>query len=183
MSGNSVNLNRTVAYPGFSEGEHSSYGGSTEQVFGEVGYRFSGTRWVVEPIANAAYTHVHQDSFHEQGGAAALLGFAQDDDLGTTTLGARSEIAPWVGIPLVARAFLGWRHAIGDINPATKLAFEAGSIPFTSQGAAVDRNALATEVGVDWRYSGALTLGVAYIGQVGQRDDDNGVKGRAEYKF
>ena len=70
-----------------------------------------------------------------------------------------------------------------DIDPASRLAFEAGSIPFTSQGAALDRNALATEAGLDWRFSGAVTLGIAYIGQVGPRDSDNGVKGRIEVKF
>ena len=98
-AGTSTRVDRTVAYPGFSEGEHSVYGGNTEQVFAELGYRFSGTRWVVEPIVNVAYTHVHLDSFHERGGAAALFGFAQDNDLGTTTLGARAEYAPFVGIP------------------------------------------------------------------------------------
>ena len=50
-------------------------------------------------------------------------------------------------------------------------------------GAALDRNALASEAGIDWRFSGAVTLGVAYIGQVGPRDSDNGVKGRMEVKF
>ena len=183
VAGNSVNATRTIAFSGTNEGERSSYGGNTEQIFGEVGYRFSGTTWVIEPIANAAYTHVHQDSFHERGGAAALFGFSQDSDVGATTLGARSEIAPFVGVPLGARAFLGWRHAFGDIDPATRLAFEASSIPFTSQGAAVDRDALASEIGLDWRYSGALTLGLAYTGQVGERDSDNGLKGRMEYKF
>ena len=183
VAGTSTTVNRTVAYPGFLEAEHSVYGGNTEQVFGEVGYRFSGTRWVVEPIANAAYIHVHQDGYRERGGAAALVGFGQDEDVGTTTLGARGEYAPFVGVPLVGRAFLGWRHAFGDVNPASRLAFEAGSIPFTSQGAALDRNALASEAGLDWRLSEAVTLGVAYIGQVGPRDIDNGVKGRMEVKF
>ena len=183
VAGTSTTVNRTVAYPGFLEAEHSVYGGNTEQVFGEVGYRFSGTRWVVEPIANAAYIHVHQDGYRERGGAVALVGFGQDEDVGTTTLGARGEYAPFVGVPLVGRAFLGWRHAFGDVNPASRLAFEAGSIPFTSQGAALDRNALASEAGLDWRLSEAVTLGVAYIGQVGPRDIDNGVKGRMEVKF
>ncbi len=179
----STDLNRNVSYPGFNEAEHSNYGGHTEQAFGEVGYRIAGPRYVFEPIFGAAYIHVHQDSFREQGGAAALLGFAQDDNLGTTTLGARGEIAPITGMPLVVRTFLGWRHTFGDINPISRLAFVAAPIPFTSQGAPIDTDVLAAEAGLDYRYSAAVSFGVSYVGQVGPRDYDHGVKGRIEYKF
>ena len=182
-SANSNDVRRTVAFPGFHEIEHSNYGGSTLQGFAEVGYRFASPRFVVEPVIDAAITHVHQDGYRETGGAAALTGAAQDNDVGTTTLGVRTEAAPFNGLPLVARAFLGWRHAFGDVNPVSKLAFVAGSVPFASSGAPIDTDALAAEAGLDWRYSSTLSLAISYMGQVGARDYDNGLKGRMEYKF
>ncbi len=183
VAGTSTALDRTVAFPGLNESEHSVYGGNIEQVFGEVGYRFTGTRWVVEPVGGAGYLHVHQDGYHERGGAAALAGAADDNDVGTTTLGTRAEYAPVAGVPLVGRVFLGWRHAFGDVNPVTTLAFEAGGGSFTEQGAPIDRDALAAEAGVDYAYSERVTLGLSYTGQIGERDQDNGAKGRFEVKF
>ncbi len=183
VADNSTSMTRAVVLPTLAESERSVYGGNTEQVQGEVGYRFSGTRWVAEPVADLGYVHVHQDDYRERGGAAALAGAAEDNDVGTSTLGARGEVAPVAGIPLVARAFLGWRHAFGDVSPTTTLAFETGSTPFTVAGAPIDRDALAAEAGLDWRYSEAVTLGASYVGQIGARDQDNGVKGRFEVRF
>ena len=183
FAGNSTHNQRVVAFPGFMESERASYGGTTVQGFGEVGYRIAAARYVIEPVVDAAITHTHQNGYRETGGAAALIGFAQDTTVGTTTLGVRGEAAPFNGLPLVARAFLGWQHAFGDISPVSKLAFEAGSIPFTSQGAPIQTDALAVEAGLDWRYSARLALALSYIGQVGSRDYDNGVKGRVEVKF
>ena len=181
--GNSTDTNRSILFPGFIDGAHTSYGGDTVQGFGEVGYRLGFARAVLEPVLQGAAIHIHQDGFSETGGVAALRGFGQDNDVQTTTLGVRGEIAPWSTLPVVARAFLGWRHAFGDANPAALLAFEAGSSAFSVTGAPIDRNALAAEAGLDWRASSALTLGVSYSGQVGDRAEDHAVKGKMEYRF
>ena len=153
------------------------------QGFGEIGYRFASPRLVFEPVVDGSVSYVHADAYREKGGAAALIGQAQDTTTESVTLGARGEAAPITGVPLVARAFLGWRHTFGDINPISRLAFAAGSLAFTSQGAPIDVDALAAEAGLDWRYNSSLTLAISYLGQVSAHDYDNGLKGRVEYKF
>ena len=181
--GNGTNINRTVSFPGFNETEHSSYSGETVQGFGELGYRIILPRGILEPVLDGAVIHVHQDAFHEAGGAAALLGLGQDTDVGTTTLGIRGEVAPFAAYPIVARGFLGWRHAFGDVVPTATQAFESGSPAFTVAGAPVARDAMAVEAGLDWRALSALTLGISYSGQVGGRANDEAVKGKMEYRF
>ncbi|MCW6507581.1 autotransporter outer membrane beta-barrel domain-containing protein [Lichenifustis flavocetrariae] len=181
--GTSTNASRSVVFPGYFESERSSSGGETGQAFGEIGYRFTTSTAVIEPTFNGAITHTHQDAYREKGGAAALVGAAQDVDVGSTVLGVRGELLPFGTLPLVARLFLGWQHTYGDINPAATLAFASGGVAFNSYGAPIDRNAVVGEVGLDWRASTALSLGLTYSGQAGERTTDNAVKGRVEYRF
>ena len=184
VSGQQTDAQRLVAFPGFIEQEKSSNGGMTVQGFGEIGYRYQVSRFVIEPIAGAAILHVEQDGFRERGGAAALAVAGQDNDLGTTTLGFRGEVAPFNGVPLVAHAFVGWQHLIGNVSPGTTLAFEAaGQNPFTVSGTPLDRDALVTEVALDYRVSAALDMGLSYAGTVGSIAVDHSIKGRVEYKF
>lgn len=183
FGGNSTNIRRTVAFPGFLDAERANYGGETVQGFGEIGYRFALSRTVIEPIAGFTAVHVHQDSFRERGGAAALLGFGHDTDVQTTTLGFRSEASPFANLPIVARLMLGWQHAFGDINPTAVVAFASGGDPFEVSGAPIDRDAAVAEVGVEYRASSALTVGLNYAGQVGDHAYDNSVRGRLDYRF
>jgi fibronectin-binding autotransporter adhesin len=181
--GTQTNATRTVAFPGFFETERSNNGGDTAQAFGEIGYRISTSTVVVEPIFNGAITHTHQDGYREKGGAAALIGAAQDVDVGSTVLGFRSEVLPFGTLPVVARVFLGWQHSYGDIDPAAILAFAAGGNAFSSYGAPLDRNAVVAEAGLDWRLTPAVSAGLTYFAQAGERNVDNAVKGRFEYRF
>ena len=175
---------RTVIFPGFSETERSSNDGYALQGFGEVGYRLSFSHFVLEPVAGAAIIHVHQDAFSEAGGAAALNGSAIDNDVETTALGIRGEVAPISGVPLVAHGFVGWQHAFGDVNPAAILAFESEPAnTFTVTGAPIDRDAAEVEASLDWRATSAFSFGLSYTGLVSANASDNAVKGRAEYRF
>jgi uncharacterized protein with beta-barrel porin domain len=42
---------------------------------------------------------------------------------------------------------------------------------------------LLTEVGLDYAATSAMTLGIAYSGQYGERASDNAIKGRLEFRF
>ena len=181
--GTSTSLRRTVAFPGFIDATRANYGGTIVQGFGELGYRFSLQRGFVEPVLQAAAIHLDQDRFREIGGAAALNGFARSTDVGTTTLGLKGEVALSETWPIVARGLIGYRHAFGDVNPKALLAFASGSTPFTVTGAPIDRDALATELGLDWRATQSVTLGLSYAGQYGARASDSAIRGRMEVKF
>ena len=181
--GTSTDTRRTVAFPGFNEAERARYGGDTALGFGEIGYRFAFPRSVIEPVIDGSVTNVHQDRYQERGGAAALVGASEDTLVGTTTLGFRGEITPFDGVRFVSRVFLGWQHSYGDVNPAATLAFASGSAAFNVYGTPLDRNAAVAETDFVWRTTDALSLSLAYTGQIGPRDHDNAVRGRAEYRF
>jgi outer membrane autotransporter protein len=141
------------------------------------------SRATLEPFVGAAAIHIHQDGFNELGGVAALSGFGQDFDLGTTTLGLRAE-STFIGpLPLTARALLGWRHAYGDVVPTALLAFQGPTQPFSVAGVPIDRDAFVTEVGLDYTATSSTTLGIAYSGQYGQRATDNAIKAHLDYRF
>ncbi|MCB5175667.1 autotransporter domain-containing protein [Microvirga lenta] len=178
-----LDLTRTISFPGFADRTSASYNGSTLQAFGELGYRLVWGGAAVEPFVGASVLRLHTDAFRENGGAAALTGYAQDHDLGTTTVGVRAEARIGAGMPLTLRGLLGWRHAYGDVEPSTLLAFAGGASPFTVGGVPVDRDALVAEAGLDWQASEAVSLGVSYQGQIGSRAQDHAVKGSFTWRF
>ena len=183
LGGTRTDLGRTVAFPGFLDATRASYGGTLVQGFGEAGYRIALGRGVVEPLFTAAAIHIGQDDFSESGGPAALVGSARGYDLETTTLGLRSEQALPGSAPLFAHAFLGWRHAFGDVRPGTLVSFASGSTPFAVEGVPVARDALSVQAGLDWRLREDVTVAGIYSGQVGARAEDHAVKGQVEYRF
>ncbi len=190
---NTTATSRQIIFPGFAESAISNYGGSTAQAFGEAGYRFamsgfnlaglSFSRAMLEPFLGAAAIHIRQEGFNETGGVAALSGFGQGYDLATTTLGLRGETTLAGPIPFTARALIGWRHAYGDVVPTALMAFQGGTQAFGIAGVPIDRDALLTEIGLDYAATSAMTLGIAYSGQYGGRATDNAIKGQLEFRF
>jgi fibronectin-binding autotransporter adhesin len=189
---NSTSTSRSVTFPGFAEALSSSNGGSTAQAVGEAGYRIelSGlnlaglgiTRIDVEPFAGAAAIRIHQNGFAENGGAAALIGFARDFDLETTTLGVRGELA-FATMPLTLKTMLGWRHAFGDVVPSTLLAFQGGAQGFSVAGVPIDRDAFVAEVGIDYAVTSSVRVGISSSTQIGNRASDYAFKGHIEVSF
>ncbi len=183
FGGTGTNITRSILFPGFVQQVRSNASGDVVQGFGEIGYRIPVSLGLLEPVFGGAAIHIDQGGFTEQGAGAALRGVARGYDLETTTLGVRGEFAPFGDLAIVGRGFLGWRHAFGDVNPTALLAFTAGSTPFAVAGAPLDRDALVSEAGLDYRATSAITLGVSYQGQIGARAEDHAVKGRFEVRF
>lgn len=176
-------VNRTVRFPGFADATSASYNGSTAQAFAEAGYHFDWEGAQLEPFIGASILRLHTNGFREEGGAAALNGYARDQDLATTTLGLRAETRLSQEIPLILNGLLGWRHAFGDVAPEALLAFAGGASTFTVAGVPVDRDALVAEAGLDWKASDAVSVGVAYSGQIGSRARDHALKGNLIWRF
>jgi outer membrane autotransporter protein len=80
-----------------------------------------------------------------------------------TTLGVHGSYA--LPSSLTARATLGWRYAFGDVTPMSSLAFQPGGAAFALAGSPIARNALVTELGVDYAIGPSATIGVTYSGQ------------------
>jgi outer membrane autotransporter protein len=178
-----IEVNRAIRFLGFSEQGGTSYDGWTAQAFAEVGYRMDLGPVQLEPFAGASVLRLHTDAFQEEGGAAALTGYAWDQDLATTTLGLRAEARLSAEVPLIARVLVGWRHAYGNVEPEALLAFSSGASVFTVAGVPIDRDALVAEAGLDWQASEAISLEVAYSGQIGSRAQEHALKGSFTWRF
>ncbi|EIM28651.1 autotransporter outer membrane beta-barrel domain-containing protein [Microvirga lotononidis] len=178
-----IDTQRQVQFPGFRDQLGASYGGWTAHAFGELGYRVDLNGAQVEPFIGASVLRLHTDAFQEKGGAAALTGYARDQDLATTTLGLRAEARLSDTVPLIVRGLVGWRHAYGDVEPEALLAFSGGASAFTAAGTPIDRNALVVEAGLDWWIAPDMTLGVAYAGQIESHAQEHALKGSFTWRF
>lgn len=179
-----LSASRTVVLPGFVNALSSDYSGNTAQVFGELAYGFAAGPTRIEPFAALSYVHLDLGAFTEAGGAAALTGASLTQDNTFTALGVRvSQSVALGGGTLTARGSLAWQYAFGDINPEATLAFASGSTPFTVSGAPIGRNAALMGVGLDYRVSSSLSVGIAYSGAFSDVGQDNAVNGRLSISF
>ncbi|EJO30192.1 autotransporter [Achromobacter marplatensis] len=169
-----VSTTRNVAVAGQQDKLTADYGASTGQLFTEVGYVWPvAERAQLEPFAGVAWSDTRTRGFQESGGLAALSGESNRNSLTTTTLGLRGKTAFSAGkTEGVLRAAAGWRHAFGDVESRTRLAFN-GSQPFTVSGAPLARDAAFTELGVDIAVSRSATIGITYSGQFGGGNREN----------
>lgn len=178
------NTNRSIAFPGFSDATHASYGSGTAQVFGEAGYHVDYGRASVEPFVGAFGLSIHTGGFSEGGGPAALTAAGRTYDFGATTLGIRGETPLFASMPLVLKGTLGWRHVFGDVTPDAQLAFaSAPGLPFTIQGAPIARDSAVVEVGLNWKVATNTTAGLFYSGELAGKTYDNAVRGKIEIAF
>ncbi|GLK84668.1 outer membrane autotransporter barrel domain-containing protein [Ancylobacter defluvii] len=174
---------RAVAIPGFSDQLNGDYDAGAFQAFGDVGYRLDVGTASFEPFAGLAYVSIDTDGFTEQGGAAALSAAGQDMETTFTTLGLRASTTMAFGTgEVVLSGALGWRHAFGDVVPASTLAF-AGSDNFTVAGVPIAEDAAVVEAGLDVNLSEAATLGLAYQGQFGDGVTQNGFNATLSVRF
>ncbi|WKW50520.1 autotransporter outer membrane beta-barrel domain-containing protein [Rhodomicrobium lacus] len=183
-----ISLSRGVAFTGYTDRLKADYQAVTGQVFGEVGYSLGAVATpagaiVVEPFAGLAFVNVHSDAFNESGGAAALAARSGDTGVGYSTLGVHlSRDFALGGSGLTAKGSFGWRHAFGDVTPTSTFAFSGGDA-FTVAGSPISRDVAFVEAGLGTAVSSNVTVGVSYVGQFGDRSDDNGVRGTVVWKF
>ncbi|MDR5781954.1 autotransporter-associated beta strand repeat-containing protein [Caballeronia sp. LZ065] len=183
-SWNHADTDRTIGFSGFNAKESSGETTKIGQVFGEVGYGFAAGPVAVEPFAALAYVNVSSDGF-EESGPAALKGDSDNQGITYSTLGAR---AAWRFYPgahgmLTARAMAGWRHAMGDTTPVSRVAFVAGGSGFDVTGVPIARDAAVVELGVDAAITKNLSFGVQYSGQYGGGAQDHTLTGNLQWKF
>ncbi|MGO3890185.1 MAG: autotransporter domain-containing protein [Paenalcaligenes sp.] len=147
----------------------ADYGGNTTQVFGELGYAMALSDSVtLEPFVGAGFSSLRTDSFTESGGDAALRGDAGRNNVTTTTLGLHARsVFDSAGALGQLHGTLGWRHAFGDVNPASTMSFVQGGKSFTTNGVPIAQDAAVVELGVNMEVSKRTTVGVIYGGQFG----------------
>jgi autotransporter-associated beta strand protein len=179
-----VSTTRSVSMPGFADSLFSSRLGGTGQVFGELGYKFAfDSGLIFEPFVNLAHASLYSGGFAERGGAAALSGGASH--LGSTqlTIGLRGETSFVLGdVQATARGMIGWRNALGTVDPSSTNAFSGGS-SFAVAGASLSHGGAVIEAGLDFNLSPNVDLGVAYDGQISSALQQHGIKANLSVKF
>ncbi len=180
-----VSTQRSTAGAGLDQTLKANYGSSTGQVFTELGYAVPlNDRVTLEPFVAANYSDLRTRGFSESGGDAALRGESSSNKVATTTLGLHAlttfESAGALGH---VHGTLGWRHAFGDLDPASTLSFVQGSESFTATGAPIARDAAVIELGVGIEVSKRTTVGVVYGGQFGQGNRQNSGTLDVRYRF
>lgn len=163
----SVSTLRNIDFTGFTDAVRADYHAYTAQVFGELAYEISMGDTRFEPFANVTFTDVRTSSFAERGGAAALSGSADQSAITFATFGTRAEREMSLAdMPAKLYGSLGWRHAFGDRDISSRMAFAGGDI-FTESGTVVDRDSLVVDAGFDIALSQQVSLALDYNGSFG----------------
>jgi autotransporter-associated beta strand protein len=178
VSWNDLNTSRQVTAVALGGQQTSSYADKTWQGFVEGARNFAFGPAALEPFANVAYVHVGGDV--SESGLAAISGSTSFNTT-YTTLGAHGSYILPAG--LTAQATLGWRYAFGDVTPMSTLAFQSGGAAFALAGSPIARNALITELGVNYAIGPSATIGIAYSGQYSSGANENSGKANLTLRF
>ena len=164
---NDISTDRRISFGPVSQRLTADYNSGTAQMFADVSWatRLEGIE--LRPFANLAYVDIRTDGFRETGGNAALSAASGSDGVTFSTLGLRwAADLPFDGLPVDVSGMFGWRHAFGDVTPATRFAF-TGGIPFEIEGVALARNTAVIEAGATARLSKTARLSLSYAGEFG----------------
>ena len=177
-----IDTQRSIAFTGFADATRAGYDVKTAQVFGELGWKMPTASGALEPFIGLALVNLRTEGFAETGGAAALNAGKSTDRTSFSTLGIRGTTAMDAGLKTALSGLLGWRHAFGDTDLGRTVGL-AGQPGFEVAGVPVAKDALVMEGGIDLTLRRDLTVGLAYVGQVGSQIVDHGVRAKLLWKF
>ena len=176
---------RRVEFNGYRDRLKGEYDANSQQAFAELGYRFGGADLRVEPFTGLGYERYHRDAFTERGGEAALAVDSQTHGNLNSTFGLRaSSITTFDNkMSLSPHLSAGWKHLYGDVGSTTQQKFTVSERSFKVQGAALDRDSLLLESGLDLKLSPGQNLGLGYTGEVSSNQRKHGVTGHWRLTF
>ncbi len=176
---------RRVAFNGFSDRPKGSYDASTQQAFTEIGYNLGSGTISAEPFANLGFQRYQRDSYIEKGGAAALQVHGQTQNNFSSTFGLRLAQLNTLdnGMQLTPRFSAGWKHTYGDVDSKTQQRLATGGKNYIVEGAALERDSLMLDAGLELAVSTRHTLGVGYNGEIGNDNRSHGVMGQWRMAF
>jgi outer membrane autotransporter protein len=180
-TGLKLDSQRAASFRSFDEHLTARYNGSITQLFGEMGYRVALGIGSVEPFVGLTGLRLHNSSFAEHGGTAALSGESGSRDFGWSTLGLRTTIGA-ADAPVAFRLRMGWQHALSGRAVSSDLAFASGA-GFAIQGAPLARDSALTDAAIEWRAAPRLTLGVGYAGTIADQGQDHSVRASLSFRL
>ncbi|VVM42617.1 autotransporter domain-containing protein [Pseudomonas fluorescens] len=176
---------RRVAFNGFSDRLKGNYDANTQQAFAELAVNVGRHNATLEPFASLGYQRYQRDSYSEKGGDAALKVFGQTRDNLSSTFGLRAAKITRLdnGMTLTPRFSAGWKHTFGEIENDTRQQLVKGGKRFEIAGAALDRNSLSVDAGLDLGLSANHTVGVGLTGEMATDSRTHGVMGQWRMAF
>ncbi len=184
-SSHSGKTGRNLEFNGFRDRLKGDYDAHSQQAFAEVGYRFGGAGLSIEPFTGLGYERYHRDRFTERGGEAALDVGAQTHGNLNSTFGLRTSASTVFDnkMSLTPRLSAGWKHLYGDVDSMIEQKLAVTDRTFKAKGAALDRDSLLLEAGLDLNLSSNQSLGVGYTGEVGGNSRNHGFMGQWKLTF
>jgi outer membrane autotransporter protein len=176
---------RHVAFNGFSDRLKGRYDANTQQVFGQMGYRFDFAHVEVEPYAHLGYQRYQRDRYREKGGDAALNVHGQTQDAYSSNLGLRlaRPFALDRGMQWTPRLYVGWKDLYGDVTGRSRQGLVSGGTTFRVEGTQLDRDSLLVEAGLDLAVSPRHTLGLGCSGETGNDNRSQALIGHWRMMF
>ncbi|WP_435034131.1 autotransporter outer membrane beta-barrel domain-containing protein [Pseudomonas neuropathica] len=176
---------RRVAFNGFSDRLKGNYDANTQQAFAELAVNIGRHNATLEPFASLGYQRYQRDSYSEKGGDAALKVFGQTRDNLSSTFGLRTAKINRLdnGMTLTPRFSAGWKHTFGEIENDTRQQLVKGGKRFEVAGAALDRNSLSVDAGLDLGLSANHTVGVGLTAEMATDSRTHGVMGQWRMAF
>ena len=175
-----VSTRRQIDFPGYQERLTADYDGDSSQLFGEVDYRLRWTELELAPFLGLAWVRQSMDGFFEGdqyntpfGETATLMADQGSESLSYASLGLRAATAlpGWDGLRLDGA--LGWRQALDELQPETRLHFLDGDERFTVQGAPVAESVALVDLGLVYQWWDAGELALSYAGQFSSEANDH----------
>jgi outer membrane autotransporter protein len=180
-----VTGSRKVVFSGVNESLSGSYDAKSAAAFGEVSYMLPLGVASVEPFAGVNHVHIKSDAFAETGSALTQLGVTSTSrNVTYTNLGIRLGGAVPLGTTLVLtpRLSAAWLRSCGDVA-ATSRHILPTSQAFSVNGLPTTRDMLRLEGGLQANILPGGSLGVTYVGNIGDQWKDHGVKLGFSYNF
>ncbi len=133
-------------------------------------------RTQLQPYVQFTKHWVDSDRAVEQGGSAALVLEGGKDTLNVSTVGVRSrwDVGSGERYPAQLTVGLGWQHASGDTDVASRQSFAVGGTAFDAYSAVMARNAPVSQVGVAVGLGRSSQLSLFVQGQHGDGRNDIG---------
>jgi len=189
QSWHTLRARREVAFTRFADSLKSKSHARQTQLYAEAGLPFNFTPGGkitarLEPFGAVAFNYLRSGKVREKGGAAAVSGGKGGENYLASTFGLRGQTALYAtqDRAAVLRGMLGWQHIYGANVPAANYAF-AGGEGFDVQGTPLERDSLALETGIDFRFTSKAAFGISYNGRYGKRNSDYGMRADFRLKY
>lgn len=179
----SVKTRRALNYTDWGTASSQSQAQSA-LVFAELAYALPVHQATIEPYVGLAYTHLRQQGFAETDSPVGLQSPSSTRHASFSTLGVRGlwDLKTPGSGSLQAVAGMGWRYALSGDKASRELRLETGDA-YRVQGTPLAKNALVTELGVEWSRSARSRISLNYTGQMAGSTRDHGVQLRANWVF